>query len=190
LGGIKTAQIINFVIDKLLKLKIMKLKLFFIIALFYVSCMSGTIGAVETSEVNYLLVWSQDESVLGYYGLEENPVVTYDNGYLNVSTENKGIVAEFVSSQVMKFTLGDNEDIATQLKEQLLNSSYLKKDGNVLVFSSFKSGSSVMVVSLDGKVMTSETIDSEGNLVLPISHYPSGVYVVKTESITCKIIKK
>ena len=68
--------------------------------------------------------------------------------------------------------------------------AYLKKDGNVLVFSSFKSGSSVMVVSLDGKVMTSETIDSEGNLVLPISHYPSGVYVVKTESITCKIIKK
>ena len=66
----------------------------------------------------------------------------------------------------------------------------VKNNGNVLTFSSFEPGTRVQVYSVNGIMIANELIGLDGNLEIRVSEYSSGIYVVKTKGITCKIVKK
>jgi hypothetical protein len=59
-----------------------------------------------------------------------------------------------------------------------------------MFFSGCKAGSSVCVYSIDGKHIHTTQVDENGNACIMLSSYPSGVYIIKTETITHKIIKR
>ena len=165
----------------------MKLKFLLILALF--AC-QGIFGyAKATESVTHLIVWGQDDSQIGYFSLVDKPIVTYDNGYL-IMTLGNGDRVEWGSAQVKKFTLGKEDDLPTSVSDVKKSTGDLKKEGEILEFKSFTPGSTVIIYSVNGQQMVNETIGSNGDLQVSISSYPSGVYIVKTESLTCKIIKK
>ena len=57
-------------------------------------------------------------------------------------------------------------------------------------FSSIRAGSPINVYTLDGKLLHTTTTDDAGNATISIASHPTGVYIIKTETITHKIIKR
>lgn len=63
-------------------------------------------------------------------------------------------------------------------------------EGDDLTLNLLKSGSDVTVFSTDGKVVLAGKANSQGVAQLSLKNLPVGVYVVKTDSFTTKILKR
>jgi phosphosulfolactate synthase (CoM biosynthesis protein A) len=63
-------------------------------------------------------------------------------------------------------------------------------DGNAIRLSGFTPGSIVQLFTVDGQYVDSYRIGQDGSLIISLDGLKRGVHIVKTESITYKIIKK
>ena len=73
----------------------------------------------------------------------------------------------------------------------------MKSDGStidyqdgLLVLSGLKSGTSAQVFSTDGRMVQTLTANHNGTFRLSLSSLPTGVYVVKVNDTTYKILKQ
>lgn len=160
-------------------------------------------GAVEysVSDVNkftfepiyYFVVWLNNGNRYAY-ALDEHPVVTYSNGELLFDTRYQQV--SYMATAVRKFTFSASDvtheeqsppstGIESVEQEQL----HIIQQGDVY-FSGCKAGSNVSIYSIGGKILYTTEIDANGNACLMLSSYPSGVYIIKTEKVTHKIIKR
>lgn len=169
----------------------MKLKLLMILSLFALHGIANSVRAAEADKTYSFVVWTHGGEQFSY-SLDTKPVVTYDDGYINVTTSTgEGLSLE--AEEVAQFTLSDeavDDDTTTSLESAIAPQGEMKSGGDVLAFSAFEPGTRVHIYSVSGTLMTSGVIGSDGCLVISISDYSSGIYVVKTKGLTCKIIKK
>ena len=66
----------------------------------------------------------------------------------------------------------------------------VSRDAEQLLFQGFKAGQTVTIYDATGKAVAIHLIDAYGQLQLPISQLPPGLNIVKSESVTIKIMKK
>ena len=66
----------------------------------------------------------------------------------------------------------------------------MRQIGDVVVISGCNFGSQVMVYSLNGVLLQLHYADVEGNVEISMADYAQGIYIIKTETITYKIIKR
>lgn len=122
-----------------------------------------------------------------HYGFSEKPVITYTDNDLVISTDK--VVVNYPLTAIRKFVFTDGaetqvEGIEADNKPLLSLEDYMVEitggvaDANVIVFAS------------DGKNVFNGKFDSEGRISFSIAEFPDGVYVIKTENLTCKILKK
>ena len=64
------------------------------------------------------------------------------------------------------------------------------QQGDVMVFSSFTPGEGVAIYDASGRLLQQHAVASDGTLQIPLHSFAKGVYIVKTESITYKFMKK
>ena len=62
--------------------------------------------------------------------------------------------------------------------------------GDVLVISQLKANSSVGIYALDGKLIRQLTAPHAGTYRLNLSELPTGLYLVKADNVTYKILKR
>lgn len=163
----------------------MKLKVLLIMLLLAVQGAVMKAAAEETASYS-LVVWTSDGGSVSY-DFGEEPRVTHADGILTVTTTADAV--EYPAEYVSRFTIS-KEDVAVGVDEVDGTQGEMSKRGDTLSFRSFPAGSSVSVYSISGALMTSGQVDADGNLVIFVGGYPSGAYIVKTASITYKIIKK
>ena len=63
-------------------------------------------------------------------------------------------------------------------------------DNNLLVVSSLNGEASVRIYTLDGKLVRKIRNTDNGTCRIDLSMLPKGIYLVKTDTITYKIIKR
>ena len=143
--------------------------------------------------IYYFVAWLNNGNRYAY-ALDEHPVVTYSNGELLLDTRYEQI--SYPATEVRKFTFSasDNtheEPLPPSTGLNSIEHEQLKalQHGDMF-FSGCKGGSSVCVYSIDGKHIHTTQVDENGNARIMLSSYPSGVYIIKTETITHKIIKR
>jgi uncharacterized protein YfaS (alpha-2-macroglobulin family) len=66
----------------------------------------------------------------------------------------------------------------------------LELDGYVVSITGAKADITVKVISPDGKTLGTYKTDSNGSVTFSIADLPQGLYIINSENLTCRILKK
>lgn len=121
------------------------------------------------------------------YGFSVKPVITYTDNDLVITTENAEMQYPLLS--VSKITFQDQSAGVNAITEES-KVPVLELDDYVVSISGAKAGVTVSLTGTDGKSLINARTDSEGEVSFSIAEQPAGVYVIKSENLTFKIIRK
>lgn len=121
------------------------------------------------------------------YGFEEKPVVSFNGDTLIIRSTNT--VIHYGISSLSKFTYDDNETSVGLVKSDT-NKASISLDEYTINIAGAKADIKVMLIGADGKQLASYKTDKEGTVTFSISELPNGAYIISSESLTVKILKK
>ena len=139
----------------------------------------------------HFFVWLKDGRY-DAYAFDAKPKVYYEDGYLFVDSDEGSY--RYANEDVHKITFSDNETpIPTDIyavpadREQ---GNTLRRSGDEVHMQGMQPGSKLYVYSADGKLQKVLAASKEGCLTVRLSEFAIGIYILKTETTTYKIIKK
>ena len=140
----------------------------------------------EGGKVNLVVVTKSGEHE---FVLAKRPEVTFVGTKLRVSTSNGNV--EYEIPDVIRFIYRNVDptgvtDLTIDDDPTAIN---YQEDG-VLVISQLKKGATVSVYTMDGKLVNHLKATHAGTYRLSLSALPKGVYIVKADTITYKIMKR
>ncbi len=138
------------------------------------------------AENNALLVWTKSGEKVSYL-LSDRPVVSYSGDDLLLTTTEVSVA--YPLGDLHKFTFDESSTTGIGDAIEDVSSSMEYRD-NTLFFTSLNSGSMVWIYSTSGHLMDSGKADANGALTFSVSTYEKGMYILKTETLTYKIIKQ
>ena len=92
-------------------------------------------------------------------------------------------------AQVAKFTFDDIEDAVIGIKADAANAS-ITLDEYTVCITGAKPDITVRLLASDGKQLQSYKTNQEGSVTFSIADLPEGTYIISSESLTVKILKK
>ena len=116
--------------------------------------------------------------------------MTYSGGDIVVTTSQEQL--SYPHASVRKFTLAD-EDISqgeTTAITTAERETQWQRHGDVMVFSACTPGERVIIYNATGQQIAQYSVSVDGTLQIPLSQFVEGMYVVKSESIIYKFMKK
>lgn len=138
----------------------------------------------------YFVVWMHSGARISF-PLAEHPVMTYVDGDIVVTTSQEQLTYAHVD--IRKFTLSD-EDVSQEGETTGIADNALKaqwqRQGDVMCFTDCTPGERVSVYNATGQQVVQYAISADGTLQIPLSQFVEGMYIVKSERITYKFIKK
>lgn len=132
-----------------------------------------------------LIIWAKNGTKVAY-ALAEKPKVTFTETDLVIMT--KGVEVSYPLESMARFTY--EEDSETSVTELKAHDVSFKTNGESLLFPELKANSNVSVCNLNGTLVFQKTIMQNGEYVFPLSNLDAGVYLVKVNNLTYKIVKK
>ena len=141
---------------------------------------------VKNAEPVYYFVASLTDGTVLSIPFSERPELTCQGVDLLLKTTEMEM--ELPHGSVKEFTL-DRKEVTTAV-EDVRQSGEMERNGDIFHFSNCRAGSSVTVYDRSGRRVVSQRVDENGQCQISLLGQPSGVYVIKSESITCKILKK
>ena len=121
------------------------------------------------------------------FGFDDKPVITYTDTDLVLKTTKTEV--QYPLASVAKFTFTDVEDAVIPIKQDS-NAAQLELDGYVVSITGAKAGINVLVIGSDGKTLGTYKTDSDGSATFSVADLPQGLYIINSENLTCKILKK
>ena len=140
--------------------------------------------AMLADSQNTLVVKLKNGAETAFF-LKDQPNVTFEGTNLKVVSQKETVT--FALSDVLRFTYVKKD--ASGIDETVVDPTEVSYDGGVLVISQLKQGASVDIYSLDGKLLRQLTAHHSGTYRLNLSELPTGLYLVKADNITYKIMK-
>ena len=118
---------------------------------------------------------------------EEKPVVTFtDNTMVITSTKTQ---VQYDLSVIEKFTFDDIEDAVIGIKADAASAS-ITLDEYTVSISGAKPDTQVRLLASDGRQLQSYKTAQDGSVTFSIADLPTGNYIIASESIIVKILKK
>lgn len=142
-------------------------------------------SAMQADQVQSLIVQLKDGSQTAFF-LKDKPQVTFDGPNLKV-TSTAGDTS-FALSDVLRFTYAKKDP--TGIDEMVTDPTGVDFQGDVLVISQLKANGDVSVYALDGKLLRQLKASHAGTYRLNLSELPTGLYLVKADNVTYKILKR
>lgn len=121
------------------------------------------------------------------FGFDDKPIITYTDTDLVLKTTKTEV--QYPLASVVKFTFTDVEDAVIPIKQDG-NAAQLELDGYVVSITGAKADINVSVVGPDGKTLGTYKTASDGSVTFSIADLPQGLYIINSENLTCKILKK
>ncbi len=114
---------------------------------------------------------------------DENPIIKLKPEKLVVQTDIA--TTEFDRSTVARFNYVG--DVTTRVDAVVKNDVKVFNKGGVLLFANLPVNSEIRLFSADGKLLKRDI--STDNYVLNITDFSSGIYIVKVNGVSTKIVK-
>ncbi|MBE6317719.1 MAG: T9SS type A sorting domain-containing protein [Bacteroidales bacterium] len=114
---------------------------------------------------------------------DENPIIKLKPEKLVVQTDIA--TTEFDRSKVARFNYVG--DVTTRVDAVVKNDVKVFNKGGVLLFANLPVNSEIRLFSADGKLLKRDI--STDNYVLNITDFSSGIYIVKVNGVSTKIVK-
>lgn len=135
---------------------------------------------------NTLTVHQKDGQQFSF-GFESKPVVTFTDTELIV--KSKGIELRYELARFSKFTF-DEKEIDDAVIPIVENKASITLDEYTVSISGAKADIIVRLMASDGRTLEQYKTDADGSLTFSIAELPEGTYIIVSESLTCKILKK
>ena len=121
------------------------------------------------------------------FGFSEKPVITYTENEMVLTTTRTTV--KYPLSSIAKLTFPDT---GTGVEETAADTDEAKisLDSYTVRISGAKSGQTVFVTDASGKTLSTYETDQDGSVTFSIADLPQGIYIIKSESLTCKILKQ
>lgn len=135
---------------------------------------------------NILNVHQKDGQIFSF-GFEEKPVVTFTDNELVLTSA--GAETRFQLVGIAKFTF-DGEGTAVKGIKDDSSKAAISLDEYTISLTGAKYETEVRLIASDGKVLQSYKTDRSGSVQFSIAELPEGTYVISSESLNVKILKK
>lgn len=132
-----------------------------------------------------LVVLKKDGTKL-FYDLLEEPVTTFENGQLVIST-NKTVVYSPLS-EIVRYTFEGAFDEVVVPKANPGETAYQQKN-DVMSFSGLPEGTPVELCSSDGSILLSQSTAADRKVEVSLVDQPAGTYSVKIGDASYKFVK-
>lgn len=139
----------------------------------------------DVDDRKFLVVETKDH-VKTAYMLAEKPEVSFVGNSMRITSTKTDVTYNL--ADVLRFTYETRSITGvSELRAEQAEIDY--KDGE-LVISGIKVGASINIYSLDGKLVKQLTAERTGSYRLSLASLSKGVYIVKTDNVTYKIMKR
>ncbi len=147
--------------------------------------LAGSYITMQADQVQTLIVQLKNGSQTAFF-LKDKPQVKFEGTNLKV-TSTVGDTS-FALSDVLRFTYAKKDP--TGISETVTDPTGVNFQGDVLVISQLKANGDVRVYALDGKLLRQLKASHAGTYRLNLSELPAGLYLVKADNVTYKIVKR
>lgn len=161
-----------------------KLLLLFLLKGVINSAFAATSFGVSMLDSDISLIAWQKNGVIAIFPLKTHPRIEYKNEDFRIVSDDMEIV--YSAAEVRKFTLNKIDDLDDRI-ETLAESDEKK---HFFSLEKAKPGSIITIYEINGRKLGTYTIGADGQLRYSLDKYPAGIYLIKSESTTIKIIKK
>ena len=146
--------------------------------------MFTSIVSVSAFSQNTLTVFQKDGQEFSF-GFDEKPVITYTDNDMIIKTTNTEVQYQLLNLQKVAFTDGPTAVNSIDAdKSKIVLESYSVKIAGA------EAGVEVTMSGVDGKTAGSYKTDSDGCVTFSIAELPEGIYLIKSENMSFKILKK
>ncbi len=139
--------------------------------------------SAKADSVKYLVLNSGGEETV--IALADNPVMTINEGTLKVTVAG----VEKLSADLSQGLTYSFSETATSIQEILNNESSRLEQGHVYIAHA-REGETVRVFTIDGKLVASQRINSEGTADIDLTTLGKGLYIVKSAKTSIKVMNK
>lgn len=142
--------------------------------------------ALPVAGQNTLTVHQKDGQKFSF-GFEEKPIASFTDNYLVIKSTK--VEVQYELAKITKFTFDDVDDAVIGVKADETKASITLDEYTVSIIGA-KADITVLLLASDGKQIQSYKTNPDGSITFSIAELPEGTYIIKSESLTVKILKK
>lgn len=116
--------------------------------------------------------------------LSTRPNVTFQNDSVNIASTS--VTLKYAVADVARFTY---ENVGSGILSTKNDATY-RMDGDNLYFTGIATADKISLYTAEGKLLPVKLLSSASGFCLSISGLPSGIYLLKVNGRTAKIVKK
>ena len=135
---------------------------------------------------NFLTIQQKDGQEFSF-GFEDKPIITYTDNDLVLKTSKTEL--QYPLASLAKFTFTDTATEVDAVQDDIKNPTFTI-DGYEINITGTKAGINVSVISTDGKAIGTYKTDQDGSVSFSIADLSLGIYIIKSENLTFKVLKK
>jgi len=120
------------------------------------------------------------------YVLSEFPRITQVRNHVTMLTLNTKV--ELEASQITKIYIKENEPSAVD--EIIARDNNIRISDGYIILSGYTPGERITLYRSDGTLLWQQSVAQDGRMLVPLGQQSTGVYIVKTNGQSVKIIKK
>lgn len=121
------------------------------------------------------------------FGFVESPTISYTDTDIVIKTSKTEVC--YPLSAIAKFKFTECETGVFDIEDGV-KTPVLSLESNNVNITGAKSNVTVSVIGIDGKIINTYKTDEEGCVTFSIAELPAGIYIINSENLTCKILKK
>lgn len=145
----------------------------------------GYLIAMADEPQSRLVVWAKDGTKT-FFDLAENPKTTFKDNNLIITCESMAI--SYPLDQVLRYTY---ELVSTSIESISTEKTvHISQHDDVLTLENLKTGTIVSLYTAEGKLVSAQTTGSNRSVTISLSDHPAGVYIVKANDVTYKMMKR
>lgn len=153
--------------------------------LLLIAAFSG-LSAMAEDITTDLVVWSKDGTKVSYK-LNDSPKITFTDDCLVIMANNAEVSYELSQMARLTYEHADVDGIIDVNGEKVNPFNF---NGESLLFPASDADATVRIYATDGKVVIDRTVPKGETLALPLHSLSKGIYIVKANSVTYKIVKR
>ena len=139
---------------------------------------------------NNMMIVHLKNGLVAEFLFKYEPVITFTDTDIVLTTSMGSIT--YPLANLTKFTFSKKDLPTTEVEEieEDVRKVTFSIDEYTINIDGAKADEAVYVIASDGKVLDAYKTDKEGSLSFSIADLPDGTYIIRSEEITFKILKK
>lgn len=120
-----------------------------------------------------------------FIDLDEQPVVTFTVDDMVFTTSATEFSLPLATIRQVTY-----EKLLNSIDELKATGIHVSQQGNTIVARGLKAGGQLLLFAIDGRLLGTARVDSEGTAQISLDTFQQGVYVLKSNELTFKALKR